>query len=96
MMDYMMAGLPEYTSLVSNLYFLKSLEPFERLMKEENSIEVHSVMKPIEITIAPDTSIFKAVYLMNKHKRSDIPVIEKGKVVGIVSIEDIFKKVIKG
>jgi CBS domain-containing protein len=95
-LDYMMAGVPAYTTFLKNLYFMKSLEPFERLIKEEGNIKVSAVMKPIEVTVSPDTTIFKAVFLMNKHKKTDIPVLDKDKLVGIASIDDIFKKVIKG
>ena len=94
--DYMMAGLPAYTNFLSNLYFLKTLDPFEKLIKEEHDIKVESVMRQIEISITPDTSIFKAVFLMNKHKKRDIPVLQDNKLVGIISINDIFRKVIKG
>jgi len=94
--DYMMAGIPAYTNFLNNLYFMKTLEPFEKLVQSEHNIKVESVMKPIEISITPDTAVFKAVFLMNKHKKRDIPVLQDDKLVGVISINDIFRKVIKG
>jgi CBS domain-containing protein len=95
-LDYLMAGLPDYTKFLNNLHFLRTLDPFERLMSEEEHMYVSSIMKPIEYSVAPNTSIFKTVFLMNKNKKRDIPVIEHGRLVGVVSYTDIFRKVIKG
>jgi CBS domain-containing protein len=95
-LDYLMAGLPDYTKFLNNLHFLRTLDPFERLMSEEGQMIVSSIMKPIEYSVAPSTSIFKTVFLMNKNKKRDIPVIDHGKLVGVVSYTDIFRKVIKG
>jgi len=95
-LDYLMVGLPEYTSFLNNLYFLKTFEPFENLLKDEHKITVSSIMKPVEISLPPDASIFKTVFLMNKYKKKDIAVIDKGKLVGIISYNDIFRKIVKG
>jgi len=96
LLDYMMAGVPAYTSFLNNLHFMKTLEPFEKLIKEENSIQVINVMKPIEVSVTAQTSVFKAVFLMNKHKKYGLPVIENQRLLGIITIKDIFKKVVKG
>ena len=95
-LDYLMAGFPDYTNFLNNLYFLKTFEPFEKLLQEEHRMLVNSIMKPIELSITPDTSIFKTVFLMNKHKRRDVPVLENDKLVGVISFSDIFRKIIRG
>jgi len=95
-LDYIMAGFPPYTKTLKSLNFLKSLEPFEKLLQEEHEIKVEAVMRPIEISVSPDTSIFEAVFLMNKYHRRDLPVIQNKKPVGLISFMDVFRKVIKG
>lgn len=94
-LDYIMSGFPEYTNFLNNLSFLKNFEPFESLVKEEHLRKIESVMKPIEVTLKAEDSLFEAIFLMNKYKRRDIPVMEKGKLIGIISFIDIFRKVIK-
>ncbi|MCL2063291.1 MAG: CBS domain-containing protein [Candidatus Cloacimonetes bacterium] len=94
--DYVMSAFPAYTQFIGNLNFLKTLDPFERLIKDEDNFKVKDVMKPIEIAIKPDSTIFEAAFLMNKNNRRDLPVMENGKLVGIISFMDIFRKVIKG
>jgi len=95
-LDYIMAGFPEYTKGLKNLNFLKSFEPFAKLLKEEPEIQVKSIMRDVEISVPLGTSLFKAVFLMNKHSRKNIPVVEKGRVVGIINFMDILRKVLKG
>ena len=94
--DYMMAAFPAYTNFMPNLNFLKSFEPFERLINDEANHVVKELMKPMEVSIKPDSSIIEAVFLINKHNKRDLPVLEDGKLVGIISFMNIFKKVIKG
>jgi len=94
--DYVMSAFPAYTHHLENLNFLKTLDSFERLLKDEDNFLVKDVMKPIEVAIKPEASIIEAVFLMNKHNRRDIPVIQNEKLVGIISFMDVFKKVIKG
>jgi CBS domain-containing protein len=95
-LDYLMAGFPAFTHSLKNLKFVKSFEPFERLLNDEASIKVEAIMKPVEVYVKPTTNIIEAVFLMNKHSIKDIAVVSFGKPVGIVSFMDIFKKIIKG
>ncbi|MCK9329965.1 MAG: CBS domain-containing protein [Candidatus Cloacimonetes bacterium] len=95
-LDYIMSGFPAYTNFLSNLNFLKSFEPFERLIKEEHLRYVESIMRPVEIHINSNESIFEALFLMKKYNRRDLPVIEDKKIIGLISFMDIFRKVIKG
>jgi len=93
--DYMLAAFPAYTSSLHNLDFLSAFAPFERLLNEEDIIRIKNVMKPIEVSITPKSSIIEAVFLIHKYNRRDLPVLEDGKLVGIISFMNIFRKVIK-
>ena len=90
-----MLGNPEYTKFLPNLNFLKAFEPFEKLIKMEDQL-VENIMQPVKVFLTPDTSIFEAIFLMNKHDRRDLPIVSEGKIIGILSIKNIFRKVIKG
>ncbi len=93
--NYLMLGFPDYTKFLPNLNFLKAFEPFEKLVKMEDET-IASIMQPVKLFLTPETSIFEAIFLMNKHDRRDIPVVSEGKIVGIISLKNIFRKVIKG
>ena len=93
--NYLMSGFPEYTKLLPTLHFLKAFEPFEKLLKMGDE-SVEKIMLPVKVFLTPDTSLFEAIFLMDKHDRRDFPVVEKGKIIGIISLKNIFRKVVKG
>lgn len=93
--NYIMLGFPDYIKLLPNLNFLKAFEPFEKLIKMEDEL-VETIMQPVKLFLTPETSIFEAIFLMNKHDRRDIPVVSNDKIVGIISLKNIFRKVIRG
>jgi len=95
-MDYIMAGFPQYTKGLKNLNFLKSFEPFENLLQEERNILVKSIMRGVEVSVPPETALFKAVFLMHKHAQKNVPVVVDDKVVGVINFMDVLRKVLKG
>lgn len=95
LMDYLMLGFPNYTKFIHTLNFLKSFEPFEKLIKM-GSESVESIMRPMGVSITPQTSIYEALWVMNKHGRHEIPIIENGYVLGVICIRNIFRKVFRG
>ncbi len=50
---------------------------------------IREVMHPDPITIAPDVSLSKAYSLMNRENIRHLPVLESGKLVGIVTDRDL-------
>lgn len=52
---------------------------------------VADLMSSEVITCMPEDSVEHALYLMNRHNIRHLPVIEEGKVCGIVSKEDVMK-----
>jgi CBS domain-containing protein len=54
-------------------------------------IAVAAVMTAGVMTVAPDTSIRKAVGLMAEHKIGCLPVVEDGKLVGLLSETDCLR-----
>lgn len=59
--------------------------------RETRPIPVREVMHTNLVTVAPDTPTLEAVRLMKEHKIACLPVVEKGRLVGIVSERDFFK-----
>jgi acetoin utilization protein AcuB len=59
-----------------------------------SKITVREVMKREVLTIPPDTTVEEAVALAQSHKVGALLVVEDGRVVGIVTTNDIFYKVV--
>lgn len=78
---------------------VRSLAPLGALsILEENELvaqtKIARVMTPDPITIGPNESVGEAARLMMKHKISGLPVLEEGKLIGIISEADLFRLVI--
>lgn len=56
-----------------------------------DSIEVSAVMRADPIVVTPEMMVKDAVQLMLSHKFSGLPVVENGKVVGVVATTDVLK-----
>jgi acetoin utilization protein AcuB len=78
---------------------VRSLAPLGALaILEQNELvaqtKIGPVMTPNPITIGADESVGEAARLMLKHKISGLPVLEYGKLIGIISEADLFRLVI--
>ena len=94
--DLLSRGIPDYVRQLANTRFLKSLEPFDVLLAEEDKITVAEIMRKSSRSVAPDASVIEAATLITGKGYRHLPVVKNGKVVGIVSEMDILKKVIRG
>ncbi|MGQ9517335.1 MAG: CBS domain-containing protein [Anaerolineae bacterium] len=75
-----METLPEITKVQELIYELK----------------IEQVMSRPVITISPDATIAQLKEILRVHQISGVPVLEGGKLVGIISIEDLIKALEKG
>ena len=57
--------------------------------KSSKKTKVREIMTSDVIHTSPDKKVAKCLSLMTKHHFRHIPVLEKGRVVGILSIEDV-------
>ena len=58
---------------------------------QPNTVKVKDIMSSPIISISPDTSIIEAAKLMSENKIRKLPVKEEGKLIGIITAEDIVK-----
>ena len=58
------------------------------LNKQTTNIVVKDVMKRNPLTVAPNTPTLEAIKLMRKHQVGSLPVVENGRLVGIVTSQD--------
>jgi len=53
--------------------------------------KISEVMSQKLITVTPETPLEKAIQVMFKHKIKKLPVVEKGKLVGLVTFTDLVR-----
>ncbi len=93
--DLIAIGIPQYAVSIGSLSFLSNFEPFEKLLREEENILTRDVMKkPVEI-LKPGASVIEAALKMTKGGLRHLPVIQEGRIVGILNIMDILTKVLR-
>ncbi len=56
--------------------------------KKAEPVKVKEIMKPNPLTATPDTSIIEAIEFMRAHHIGCLPIVERGHLVGIVTVYD--------
>jgi CBS domain-containing protein len=62
--------------------------------KQSKSTPCSEIMAPI-VSATPDSSVEEAMRMMTEHRIRHLPVIENGKVIGVVSIGDLINWIIQ-
>jgi acetoin utilization protein AcuB len=75
--------------LVAYLLLKHSSGRLKTKHKEEMLMQVKDIMTPKPITIDRDKVVYEALLLMYEHDIRRLPVVEDGRVVGIISDRDI-------
>ncbi|MBW2560405.1 MAG: CBS domain-containing protein [Deltaproteobacteria bacterium] len=88
--------LPSYFILLDSLIPLFSQKDIERALKKMAAITVAEAMSADPITVGPDTELEEIATLMVKHTIHTVPVLDGGRLVGIIGKEDILKTLMPG
>jgi len=56
--------------------------------------QVRAIMTKNVIVVPPDATLQKCMQLMTKHKIRHLPVVDEGRVVGMLSISDVVREII--
>jgi len=94
--DVLKAGFPDFTNQVRSLKFLKTFEPFEMLLKKEDTLHVGDLMKPVAFWADPSASVAELCFQFLQRGRQHCPVVRGTKLLGVLSVMDILNKVIRG
>lgn len=68
---------------------------FTRLQELAYEVKISDVMTPDPITVSPDTTMGQFREIMRDHRLSGTPVVQEGRMVGIISIEDLIKALVE-
>jgi CBS domain-containing protein len=88
--------IPSFFTFLDGLITLTSMKQIEKQVQKIAAITVAQAMTPNPVTVQPETDIEKVAALMVDRNFHTIPVVDKGKLVGIVGKEDILKTLIPG
>jgi CBS domain-containing protein len=64
--------------------------------KSSRDVRVQQIMTTSLITVTPETTVLEAMALMTRHQIRHLPVLEQGKLDGIVSMADLVSEVVSG
>ncbi len=83
--------LPSFFTLLGGFVALTSLSQLQRAVDKMAATKVSQAMTPDPISVSPDTPVNKLADLMAEKKYHTIPVLEEGKLVGVVGKKDILR-----
>jgi CBS domain-containing protein len=93
--DLILAGeeedlhLPHYFELFGGIVFLESTKKFEERLRKATGALARDLMTEDPITIAPDATVEEAARLIARRKHNRLPVVEHGRLVGVVTRVDV-------
>jgi CBS domain-containing protein len=93
--DLFRAMYPNYEDFIANPEEYFNHEEQEKRILEIKNNPIKMYMSKKVIFISPETSLMAAGGIMLAHHIHRLPVLENGKLVGIVSREDIYKAILK-
>jgi CBS domain-containing protein len=88
--------LPSFFTLLDGVFPLSSHDDLEREITKIAALKVAEAMTPAPTFISPETGIDDIATMMANEKLYTLPVIEGGKLVGVVGKEDVLKTLLKG
>jgi CBS-domain-containing membrane protein len=86
--------IPSVFTLLDSFIPLTSAKSFEKAVQNISATSVADVMTPNPVTVTPETGIEELAGLIVDKKFHTLPVVEKGKLVGVVGKEDILRTLV--
>lgn len=85
--------MPHYFELFDSIIYLGSQKKFKAQLEKAAAANVEQLMTGADRvkTVGPDDPARAAATLMSKHRFDRVPVVQDGKVVGIITRHDIMK-----
>jgi CBS domain-containing protein len=81
--------LPHYLSVFGGLVFLEPLKRFEGRLRKAFASTAADMMTSDPDTISPDATIGEAARLISRSGHNRLPVVEHGRLVGVVTRVDV-------
>ena len=86
--------MPSVFNLLDGLIPIGSSASLEKEVRKIAAIKVSEAMTPHPVTVGPETGLEEIATLMVSKKFHSLPVLEHGKLVGIIGKEDVLRTLI--
>lgn len=83
--------LPHYVNLMGGVVFLEPLKRFEDRLRKAFASQVEDMMTPDPVTIGPDAPVEEAARTISERRHNRLPVVEHGRLVGVVTRVDVLE-----
>ena len=81
--------LPHYVQLFGGVVFLESISHFEERLRKAFASTAEDMMTPDPVTIEPSATVREAARVIARRKHNRLPVVEHGRLVGVVTRVDV-------
>ncbi len=81
--------LPHYIELFGGIVYLESMKHFEKRLRKAIAATANDLMTSDPVTIAPDATVQQAAKVIATKKHNRLPVVEHGRLVGVVTRLDV-------
>ena len=88
--------IPHYVELFGGLVFLEPLRRFEQRLKKAVAATAEEMMTADPKTVAPDDDVHAAAHVIVETGHNRVPVVEEGRLVGVISRADIVRALASG
>jgi CBS domain-containing protein len=88
--------LPHHLDIMGGVIFVESMKHFEQRIQKAFASKVSDMMTADPITITPDADVEEAARLIAQHKHNRLPVVEHGRLVGVVTRLDVLDALTSG
>ncbi|MDD3363983.1 MAG: CBS domain-containing protein [Syntrophomonas sp.] len=87
--------VPFYLTLFDSIIFLENPIRFNNNLKKYTALEVKDAMTKKVIVVEEDAPVSEVVNIMQKHEINRVPVVRHGKLIGIITRNDILKSLVE-
>jgi len=87
--------LPHYFELFGGLVFLESMDHFEERLRKATAALARDLMTEDPVTIEPTASVHEAARTISTSKHNRLPVVEHGRLVGVVTRVDVLEALVR-
>ncbi len=83
--------IPSFFLLLGGAIPMQSQQNIDKEVQKMAAIKVSEAMTPAPLTVSPDVGLEDVATLMVNNKIHSLPVLDRGKLVGIIGKEDILR-----
>ncbi len=87
-------SLPSVFSLLDGFVPLSSMKDLDREMDKITALTVAAAMTPHPASVSPETGVDEVATLMTERNFHTIPVVDGGRLVGIIGMRDILRAIV--